>query len=54
MDKVLPYLFFMAWMLCGCSSEKILDDWRACIIAVTALIVIIIIGVATAEEMDEI
>ena len=53
MDKVLPYLFFMAWMLYGCSVEELLDDWLAYVIAAIALIVIIMIGVATAEEMDE-
>ena len=53
MDKVLPYLFLMAWMLCGCSVEEMLDDWLAYVIAAIALIVIIMIGVATAEEMDE-
>ena len=53
MGKALPYIFFMAWMLCGCSAEKILDDWRAAVIAVVALIVIILIAVVTAAEMDD-
>lgn len=28
-------------MLCGCSVDTMLDDWRSCIIAVVALIVAI-------------
>ena len=41
MDKVAGIVFCTAWVLCGCSVEKICDDWRACVIFVIALIVVI-------------
>ena len=49
MDKVAGIVFFTAWLLCGCSVEKVCgcsvekvcDDWRACVIFVIALIVVI-------------
>ena len=40
MDKV-GTVFFMAWLLCGCSIDSALDDWRACVVTVVALIVAI-------------
>lgn len=41
MEKATGVIFFMAWLLCGCSVEQICDDWRACVIFVIALIVVI-------------
>ena len=41
MDKVAGIVFFTAWLLCGCRVEKVCDDWRACVIFVIALIVVI-------------
>ena len=41
MQKAAGVIFFLAWLLCGCSVEKICDDWRACVIFVIALIVVI-------------
>ena len=41
MDKVAGIVFFTAWLLCGCSVDQIFDDWRACVIFVIALIVVI-------------
>ena len=41
MRKAAETIFFAAWLLCGCSVEKICDDWRACVIFVIALIVVI-------------
>ena len=35
-------IFFFAWLLCGCNVDQMLDDWRACWIAVVALIVAIV------------
>ena len=40
MDKVAGIVFFTAWLLCGCSVEKIPDDWKAC--------TVFVIGLATA------
>lgn len=45
MRRALPYIFFFAWLLCGCSIDHMLDDWRACIIFVIALIVAILCAV---------
>ena len=41
MGKITSVIFFAAWLLCGCSVEKICDDWRACVIFVIGLIVVI-------------
>ena len=41
MQKAAGVIFFLAWLLCGCSVEKICDDWRACVVFVIALIVVI-------------
>ena len=41
MRQAIESIMFMAWLLCGCSVEKICDDWRACVIFVIALIVVI-------------
>lgn len=53
MKKVLPYIFFFAWLACGCSVKEMLDDWLAYVIAALALIIIVVIGVVLAEEMPE-
>ena len=41
LHKVAGILFFVSWLLCGCSIDQALDDWRACVIFVLALIVAI-------------
>ena len=41
MDKVAGIVFFTAWLLCGCSVDQIFDVWRACVIFVIGLIVVI-------------
>lgn len=41
MRKAIETICFMAWLLCACSIDKVCDDWRACVIFVIALIVVI-------------
>ena len=41
MQKAARVIFFVSWLLCGCSVDQIFDDWRACVIFVIALIVVI-------------
>lgn len=41
MQKAAGVIFFVSWLLCGCSIDQIFDDWRACVIFVIALIVVI-------------
>ena len=41
MQKAAGVIFFLAWLMCGCSVEKICDDWRSCVVFVIALIVVI-------------
>ena len=41
MQNVMSVILFTAWLLCGCSVEKICDDWRAFVIFVIAMIVVI-------------
>ena len=35
-------MFFIGWLLCGCSIENICDDWGAMFVAVVALIVVVL------------
>ena len=42
-DKLM-IVFFGAWLLCGCSIDQALDDWRASVVAVVALIVAIVVA----------
>lgn len=39
---IIMTVFFLSWLVCGCSVDKALDDWRACWTAVVALIVAIV------------
>lgn len=39
MDKAVGIVFFVAWLLCGCSIESICDDWRSTLIFVVAFAV---------------
>lgn len=41
MQKAAGVIFLISWLLCGCSVDQIFDDWRACVIFVIALIVVI-------------
>ena len=41
MQNVMSVILFTAWLLCGCSVEKICDDPRARVIFVIALVVVI-------------
>lgn len=51
MKKSAGVIFFMSWLLCGCSIDQALDDWRACVIFVVALITAIIcIAVLNTKE----
>lgn len=42
MSKIAGVVFFLAWLLCGCSIESITEDWRGCVVFVVALIVCIV------------
>lgn len=35
-------MFFIGWLLCGCSIESICDDWRAMLVAIIALAVVVL------------
>lgn len=41
MKKAVDTIFFASWLLCGCSIDQVCDDWRACVIFVIGLIVVI-------------
>ena len=41
MSQAIEAIMFMAWLLCGCCVETILDDWRSPITFVIGLIVMI-------------
>ena len=41
MRKAIETICFMSWLLCACSIDQVCDDWRACVVFVIALIVVI-------------
>lgn len=41
MERAIGIIFFISWLLCGCSIDQVFDDWRACVITIIALIVTI-------------
>ena len=42
MQKTAGVIFFISWMLCGCSIENICDDQHATLIFIVALAVVIL------------
>lgn len=46
MRKAIPYIFLMSWLLCACSVDQMLDDWRSGRTAVVALVVAIACAIA--------
>ncbi len=42
MQRAAGVIFFVAWLLCGCAVETIMDDWRSCLVFVVAMIVTIV------------
>lgn len=51
MQNVMSVILFTAWLLCGCSVEKVCDDWRACVIFVIGLIVVIACAYVMGKEI---
>ena len=39
MGKVIPYIFFAAWLLCGCSIESMFESPACSAVTILALIV---------------
>ena len=52
MRRAAGIIFFTAWLLCGSCVDMMLDDWRACWIAVVALIVAIVSAAFLARHKD--
>ena len=46
MRKAIPYIFLFSWLLCACSVDNMLDDWRAGWTAVVAVIIAIVCIIA--------
>ena len=53
MEKIVSVVFFVAWLLCGCSIESICDDWRAGLIYVVALAVTVLCAVVIGSNEEE-
>lgn len=52
MRKVIPYIFFMSWLLSACSVDQMLDDWRVGWTAVVALIVVMACAIAMSGDEE--
>lgn len=50
MQKAAGIIFFLSWLLCGCSIDGIFDDWKACIVFIMALIVCIATALVMSGE----
>ena len=53
MEKVISVVFFAAWLLCGCSIDKVCDDWRAMLIFVVAFAVTLMAAVVIGDGYDD-
>lgn len=53
MGKIISVVFFAAWLMCGCSVEKICDDWRAVLIFVVAFAVTLMAAVVIGDGYDD-
>ena len=53
MRQAIEAIMFTAWLLCGCCVETICDDWRACVVFVTALIVAIAAAVVVLAQYND-
>lgn len=53
MGKIISVVFFAAWLMCGCSVEKICDDWRAALIFVVAFAVTLMAAVVIGDGYDD-
>lgn len=51
MDRLM-YLFFAAWLLCGCSIDTALDDPKAGVVALIAMIVAVACAWAMGHRRD--
>ena len=40
MQKTVGIIFFVAWLLCGCTIDSVCDDIRAMVIFIIALITV--------------
>ena len=52
MKKAVDTIFFASWLLCGCSVEKIPDDWKACTVFVIGLATAILCAYAMGGKHD--
>ena len=52
MEKTIRIILFMAWLLCGCSVEKIPDDWKACVVFVIGLVVAVLCAYVMGSKHD--
>ena len=43
-------VFFMAWLLCGCSADNMLDDPRAGIVALISMIVAVACAISMGQR----
>ncbi len=39
MQKAAGVIFFAMWIMCGCTVETMMDDWRSCLVVIIALVV---------------
>lgn len=53
MGKIISVVFFAAWLMCGCSIDKVCDDWRAMLIFVVAFAVTVGAAVVIGDSYDE-
>lgn len=51
MRKALPYIFFFAWILCGCSLDTFFDGWAP--VVVLAALVAIAAAILAFEEGED-
>lgn len=53
MQRAAGVMFFIGWLLCGCSIESICDDWHATLIFISALAVVILAAAVITNGDDK-
>ena len=49
-NNILMHLFFIAWLVCGCSADTMLDDPRAGVVALVSMIVAVCCAIGISRE----
>ena len=50
MERAAGVIFFVAWLVCGCSADTMLDDPRAGVVALIAMTIAVACAIRMGKE----